>query len=238
MSTGSNIETWRKRFKSQSEDLEVRLATLEEKRRKHQEEQAKAYRLVLRNNPRVIEGKTFNAGAIFDLGGDYQQLEEWEPIDGPNMLIGGHPGSGKTWFTIQLINYLDKIQILDGVTKIGKRFKPRYRKPTYYLVKPISVIDEMAKNYYARKVEIISQMNSCDILVMDGLGQERANNAFWNTVFLQVLETRLNSATKKTIITTSLDSQTILKVYPKSITWRLFDKPFAKVFINRVISPD
>ncbi len=126
---------------------------------------------------------------------------------GPNMLITGTPGVGKTFLT----------------NCIAKELIDRGHFVIY--LSAAKMFGTFSDAFADSRAEYTSQMNlinSCDLLIIDDLGTELTNSFVLVTLF-NCLNERLLSG-KSTIISTNLTLEEIRDRYSERISSRLIDK--------------
>ena len=164
-------------------------ARKEEQARREQMERVAALRKVGVGDEKYRE-MTFSADdgggdrAAFKVANDY--VQNWEAMREKNvgLLFSGVPGTGKTFFAACIANaLLDK-----GI-------------PAMISTIP-SLATAMSANFEAKKPEILDQIKSVDLLVLDDVGTER-NTSYMAERMFEIVDSRYRAG-KPLVVTTNL----------------------------------
>lgn len=135
-------------------------------------------------------------------------IENFENPDEKNLLFTGNTGLGKTFLTNCIAN-----EFLSA------------GKTVLYQTAPV-MFDEIIDAKFGKensKFDLMKNILTCDLLIIDDLGAERTNELYLTELFT-IINTRLlnqNNKITKTIISTNLTPEEIEKLYTTRILSRI-----------------
>ena len=133
---------------------------------------------------------------------------------GKNLLFSGQPGLGKTHLSLAI-----------GGALIEKGFSVIYSPAQ-------NIIDAILKERfsYTGSEDVITAVNTCDLLILDDLGTEISTAASVSVVY-NLINTRILE-NKSTIISTNLDPDGIEQRYDPRVLSRLIGHYTKRTFIG------
>lgn len=154
---------------------------------------------------------TFSAD---DGGGDRNAAEiarnfvkNWDAMRDRNvgLMFSGEPGTGKTFYAAAIANALIDMSIPSMIATVP------------------SLATAMAADFEAKKPEILAQVNSVDLLVLDDVGIERRTSYMAERLF-EIVDARYRSG-KPLIVTTNLGLTEIRDTKSNPLEYRrVFDR--------------
>lgn len=133
---------------------------------------------------------------------------------GKNLLFSGKPGLGKTHLSLAI-----------AAAVIEKGYSVIYSPAQ-------NIIDSVLKERfsYSGSEDIITAINSCDLLILDDLGTEISTSAAASVVY-NIINSRILE-NKSTIISTNLDADGIEKRYDPRVLSRLIGHYIKRTFLG------